>query len=133
MKCKNHLDTDAIGRCTGCQEAFCGNCLVEVDEKRYCGECKVMAVRETPVIIDEENKESCEEAKLALRFALIGVFCLGFIMGPIAMIKATKARERFKEEPNLTGEGFAMAALITGMTESIFWFIGFFVKLSNGM
>ena len=35
MKCKNHADIDAGARCTGCQEAFCENCLVEMNGKKY--------------------------------------------------------------------------------------------------
>ena len=131
MKCKNHIEVDAVGRCSGCQEAFCENCLIELDGKKYCSDCKIMAVRETPVIVDESKQVPCEEATQALKYALIGLFCFGFILGPMAISKAVAAKKRFKEEPNLTGEGKATAALIIGILDFVFWILGIIYRISN--
>lgn len=131
MNCKNHIDVEAVGRCSGCQEAFCENCLIELDGKKYCSDCKIMAVRETPVIVDQSKEEPCEEATQALKYALIGLFCFGFILGPMAIFKAVEAKKRFKEEPNLTGEGKATAALIIGIIDFVFWLLGIIYRFSN--
>lgn len=131
MKCKNHPDVDALARCTGCQEAFCENCLVELSGKKYCGECKIMAVREKPVIENEAAQVPCKEASEALKYAVIGIFCFGVFLGPLAISKALAAKKRFREEPNLTGEGKATAGLIIGIIVFILWVLGIFVRVSN--
>lgn len=133
MKCKNHADIDAVARCGGCQEAFCENCLIELDGKKYCGDCKIMAVRETPVIIDESQSMPCEEASEALKFALIGLICFGVILGPIAISKARAAKKKIKENPNLTGEGKATAALIIGIFDLVFWIIGIIIRVNKSV
>ncbi len=132
MNCKNHAEASASARCAGCQEAFCENCLVVLDGNNYCGDCKVMAVRETPIIRDESKEEPCEEATKALKYALIGLFCFGFILGPMAIMSAVEAKKRFKEEPNLTGEGKATAAIIIGAIDFVFWLLGLILRFSNG-
>jgi hypothetical protein len=132
MNCKNHLEINATARCAGCQEAFCDDCLVELDGKKYCGECKIMAVHETPIIEDESKKVPCEEASKALKYALIGLICFGVILGPMAISSALAAKKRFKEDPNLTGEGKATAAMIIGILDFAFWIIGIFVRFQNG-
>lgn len=131
MKCKNHTEVDAVGRCSGCQETFCENCLIELDGKKYCGDCKIMAVREPPVIVDESKEEPCEEAAQAIKYALLGLFCFGFILGPVAIAKGMEAKKRFKEDPNLTGEGKATAAIIVGVIDFVFWILGLILKFSR--
>lgn len=131
MKCKNHPDLEAVARCVGCNEAFCQNCLVEVGGNMYCGACKIMAVQGTPSFVDESVMVPCEEAKEALKYSLIGIFCFGFILEPIAISKALKAKKRIKEEGNLTGEGKANAALIIGIVFTILWVIGMIQRLST--
>ena len=131
MKCKNHIEVDAVARCAGCQEAFCENCLIELNGKKYCGDCKIMAIRETPVIEDESKKVPCKEASEALKYAIIGFFCFGVILGPIAISKAREAKKRFKEDPNLTGEGKATAAIIIGIIDFVFWVIGIIIRIGG--
>ena len=131
MKCKNHPEIDAEARCAGCQETFCTNCLIELEGKKYCSDCKIMAVRETPIIIDESNKEPCQEANDALKYALIGILCFGIILEPVAIVKALQAKKRFKEEPNLTGEGKATAALIIAPILLVLWVLGIIIRTSG--
>lgn len=119
MKCKNHGDIEAVSRCVGCQEAFCKNCLVEMNGKKYCGDCKIMAVREKPIFEDVSKKILCIEAKISLIYALLGIFLLPFIMGPIAVYGAIDSRKDLREDPNLTGDGIATSALIIGIIVSI--------------
>lgn len=113
MKCKNHEDIDAVARCTGCQEVFCENCLVEMNGKKYCGDCKIMAVRENPVFEFKSKEISCKEANDALKYALLGIFL--FVIEPMAIVEALKAKERLKEDTNLIGEVKANVALIIGI------------------
>ena len=74
MQCKNHAGIGAVDRCTGCAEPFCGNCLVEIHGRKYCGSCKVLAVGGQPVA--PESMIPCPEASDSLKYAIIGIFWL---------------------------------------------------------
>src|SRR3954449_10877974 len=89
--CRNHPNVAALNRCTGCAEALCGNCLVNLRGQNYCGQCKVMALDGQPAI--DSLMMPCKEADEAFRYAIIAVicsvFCFGVVFGPIAISKAT--------------------------------------------
>ncbi len=132
MKCKNHPEKDAVARCTGCQEAFCENCLVELRGLKYCGDCKVMAVRESPEFeVPETDKIPCKEASNALLFAIIGIFCLGIILEPYAISRALEAKKLMAEDPRLTGESKATAAITIGIIGLVLWLAGIILKISK--
>ncbi len=77
MQCKNHPAESAAARCDGCAEPFCANCLVEVQGQHYCGSCKVLAVQGRPAPQFGRTARTCQTAKEALTFAIIGnVVCL---------------------------------------------------------
>jgi hypothetical protein len=122
MNCKNHPDVAAVDRCAGCAEPFCPNCLVDIQGKKYCGSCKVMAIQGQPVA--EAATMPCKEADEALKFALIGLICLGIILEPIAISKALKARKMIAMNPQLTGSGKATAALIIAIVGLLLWLLG---------
>jgi hypothetical protein len=123
MDCRNHAGTPAMERCTGCAEPFCGDCLVEIHGQKYCGSCKVLALKGTPVI-DSEPTIPCKEATEALICAIVGIFCFGIILGPVALFKASKARKLMAEDPRLAGAGKVTAATIIAVFVLIFWVIG---------
>lgn len=130
MECRNHPGVEAKDRCSGCQEPFCGNCLVSVRGRSYCASCKVMALGgQTPVF--EQATEPCAEANEALKYALIGLICFGIILEPIAISKALKARKMIEANPNLTGSGKATAALIIAIIGLALWIIGVASKVSH--
>jgi len=129
MECKNHPGVQAVDRCTGCAEAFCSNCLIEMQGKKYCGSCKVMAVQGQPVI--EEATLPCKEAGEALKYAIIGIFCFGIILEPIAISKALKAKKMMNTNPRLTGSGKATAAMIIGIISLLLWVLGIIARISE--
>jgi hypothetical protein len=129
MDCRNHAGVAAVARCAGCSEAFCSNCLVEIQGKNYCGDCKVMAVSHAPLI--EEALVPCPEASEALKYAIIGIFCFGIILEPMAIAKAMKARKMIAMNPRLTGAGKATAALIIGIVGLVLWVIGIIARVSQ--
>ena len=92
MQCRNHPSVEAIDRCTGCAEPFCGDCLINIGGKRYCGSCKVLAIQGQPAIV-EEATIPCKEADEALKYALIGIICFGIVLEPVAISKALKAKK----------------------------------------
>jgi hypothetical protein len=118
MECVNHSNAEAQDRCTGCAEPFCHECLVEVVGEKYCGSCKVLAVKAKPVL--ETGMEPCDEANQALILALVSAtvglcLCIGVFLGPITIVRGAQAWKRISEEPRLLGAGKATAAIIIGV------------------
>lgn len=105
MKCENHSDVQAIGRCADCMGAFCADCLVAALGERYCTSCRPTAIR-------EKTAAPCKEATDALKMAVIGLIIIGIVLEPIAISKALKARKIINSNPHLTGLGKANAALV---------------------
>jgi hypothetical protein len=130
MECRNHAAAPATDRCAGCMEPFCPNCLVTVKGRSYCASCKVMAVREGAVVFDQLSEE-CKEANEALKYAIIGIFCLGIILEPIAISKALAAKKMMAANPNLTGSGKATAALVIGIIGLVLWLVGVIARVSH--
>jgi hypothetical protein len=129
MQCKNHPDVAAADRCSGCAEPFCSDCLVEIQGQKYCGSCKTMALRGAPPIA-EEATIPCKEANEALTYSIVGIFCCGIILQPIAISKALKAKKMIAMNPRLTGSGKATAGLIIGIVGLVLWILGMIVRLA---
>jgi len=64
-------------------------------------------------------------AVASLVCAIVGYFFLGIILGPIAIALATGARKRIQENPELGGNGLAIAGLVIGIVDTVLW--GLFV------
>jgi hypothetical protein len=131
MQCKNHPEIPATDRCAGCAEAFCPDCLVTMSGQKYCASCKVMALKGQAPVVIEEATIPCKEASEALKYAIIGIFCFGIILEPIAINKALKARKMIAMNPRLTGSGKATAALIIGVIALILWVLGMISRVSD--
>jgi hypothetical protein len=129
MDCKNHPGVAAVDRCAGCAEPFCGNCLVDVMGKRYCRDCKSMAVSATPMA--EGATMPCKEADEALKYAIIGIFCFGIILEPIALVKASKAKKMIALNPRLTGSGKVTATYIIASIALVLWLLGIAARVSQ--
>ena len=129
IQCRNHPGVPAYSRCAGCAEAFCGNCLVNINGQYYCGSCKVLAVQGRPMY--EQATIPSPSADDALKYAIIGIFCFGIILEPLAIAKALKAKKEIAADPMLTGEGKANAALIIGIVGLLLWIAGLIYRVSN--
>ena len=128
IQCKNHPDVAAASRCTGCAEAFCPNCLVDIGGQKYCGSCKVLAVSGRPVV--EQATVPCALADEAFKQALIVIICFGIILGPMAVVKGLKAKREIAADPSLTGDGKATAAIIIGSLDAVLWVLGVFARIA---
>lgn len=123
MPCKNHPESSAAAHCAGCAESFCENCLVEIEGEKYCGSCKVLALKgRTPAL--DEGTVPCKEAGEALTYAIISLFCFGIILGPVAISKASKAKQMIDADPQLTGRSKAAAAQVIGVIAIVFFVVG---------
>lgn len=129
MKCKNHPTVDAVDRCAGCAEPFCADCLVEIQGQKYCAACKVMAVKAQPAIA-ENATIPCKEAKDALIYAIVGIFCLGIVLEPFALMKASKARKMIERNPRLTGSGQVTAARTIAIIALVLWVLGIIARIA---
>ena len=125
MECKNHPGVNAVERCVGCAESFCSNCLVDVQGQRYCGSCKVMAMQGSATVA---ATKPCKEA---LIMAIIGLFCFGIILEPVAIFKANKAKKMIAEDPTLTGGGMATAAMVIAIVGLCLWVLGMIARISQ--
>jgi hypothetical protein len=130
MQCKNHTDVAAVDRCAGCAEPFCGNCLVDISGQKYCAACKVMAVKGPPAL-SEEATIPCKEANEALTYAIIGIFCFGIVLEPIALVKASKAKKMIELNPRLTGSGKVTATRIIAVVGLVVWLLGIFARIAE--
>lgn len=111
QNCRNHNDVVASGRCRGCAEQFCHNCLVVIRGESYCASCKVMTVVRPPVLA-ESATVPCKLADDALKYAIIGVFFFGIILEPMALSKAAEARRMIDADPSLSGSSKVTAAQV---------------------
>lgn len=132
MNCKTHTDVAAENRCTGCAESFCGNCLVEIKGQNYCGECKSLALEGAAPVMPEEATLPCELAGESLKYAIIGLFCFGIILGPMAISKGLEAKKQMAANPQLTGMGKANAGIAIGAICLIFWLLGVVARVGGG-
>lgn len=88
-----------------------------------------MALQGQPMV--EAATIPCKEADEALKYAIIGIFCFGIILEPIAISKAMKAKKMMQMNPQLTGSGKATAAMIIGIISLVLWVLGMISKFSN--
>ena len=114
MNCLKHPEVASSGTCAGCAEPFCDKCLVAIKGAKYCADCKSIAVGKD-AIQKAGPKGTCEEASAALKYALIGILCFGFILGPVAIFKGLAAKKIIAQNPGLEGSGKATAAIIIGV------------------
>lgn len=108
-----------MDRCIGCAEPFCGDCLVEIHGQKYCGACKVLAIK-GDLEVEEEPTLPCKAANEALICAIVGLFCCGIILSPIALVKAVEARKLITADSRLQGSGKVTVAIIIAVIALIF-------------
>jgi hypothetical protein len=129
MSCLNHPGIPAVQICEGCKGTYCSDCLVDINGSKYCAGCKLMAVHAGSM--PEQGTLPCKEASEALKYAIVSIFCLGFILGPVAISKGLSARQQIARNHRLTGSGYATAAIIIGSVVLVLNIIGFIIRFSN--
>ena len=91
-------------------EMVCPTCG-DIISNAYCFRCRNLSSTAEEYT---GPKQTLPEAKEALKYAIIGIFCFGFILGPMAIVKATSAKKKLSMDPRYEGEGLATAAQIIG-------------------
>lgn len=76
-------------------------------------------------------RETAKEATEALWCGIIGLFCFGIILGPVAIYKGIQARKVITENPMLTGDGLATAGIALGALAIVLNICGVFAMIAN--
>ena len=79
----------------------------------------------------EETTFPCKEAGEAMTYAILSLFCFGFVLGPMAISKAHKARQIMNEDPRLDGYGKANAATVIGIVGLVIWVLSIIGRASR--
>jgi hypothetical protein len=80
---------------------------------------------------DDGLPMECPQANTALKYALVGLFCFGIVLGPLAIKNALDAKKLIALRPGMTGDGKATAALVIGIVDVALFFISMFARLAN--
>jgi len=88
-----------------------------------------MAVQGQPAPV--EPTLPCSEASEALKYAIIGLFCFGIILEPIALSKAFQAKKMMAQNPNLSGSGKVTAAIIIATIGLVLWVLAMIARFAN--
>lgn len=133
VACQTHPTVAAIDRCAGCAEPFCGNCMVELYGQRYCGSCKVMALKDQP--LPELGEVPCKEATTAMTMAIISlflVFCpiIGLVLAIVAFVQGQKAAQLFAADPMLSGKERLRAARIIAACSLLLSVVVLFIEVA---
>jgi phage FluMu protein Com len=111
---------DEYGGCNqlGCREEtkLCPGCGREIRKSalkcRHCGQYVDERIR-----IASGPKRQLKEASTALTCSIIGIFCFGIILGPVAVYNGVKALNMIQNDPQYEGRGKAIAGIIIGSIE----------------
>jgi uncharacterized Tic20 family protein len=72
-----------------------------------------------------------DDATKALRYAIIGIFCFGMILGPMAISSALKAKKNIERDPRFDGAGKATAAFVIGIVSLVLWVLGLIARFAT--
>ena len=81
------------------------------------------------VMEERRYKATAGGAVASLVCAIIGLFTLGIILGPIAIVLAKTARRKIQEDPELGGDGIATAGLVIGIVDTALWAVGILIGI----
>ena len=107
-------------------EMVCPTCG-DIVSGSYCFRCRNLSAAADYT----GPKETHPEAKEALKYAIIGIFCVGMILGPMAIVKGTSAKKAIAMDPRYEGEGMATAAQIIGGIVCLLYVINILVLIGG--
>lgn len=113
MECAQHPGVGAIGVCTNCGRAVCGDCRMELGGKLLCRTCVSLGAGITRIKPSGPPTGPSGVAITAFVLSVVGFFfCItgipGFVMGLSELKKIGRG------ESPAAGRGFALAAAIIG-------------------
>ena len=106
--CYKHDDRPVVAYCDQCARPCCRSCVLEVFDQYLCERCKQNAV-------DSVNRaEVQQDALRAVVMGAVGIFVLGFALGPYAIWRASTASKILDASPWLRGRWHVRAAYVLG-------------------
>jgi hypothetical protein len=133
QRCKEQAGGCVSPECKTEELKTCPFCAEKIKKSavkcRFCGQILDQNLKTT--LEAGQPKGEVKEAKDALIYSIIGIFCFGIILGPIAISKASKALNTIKSDPGYTGKGKATAGLIIGIIDVVFWLLALIINLSR--
>lgn len=72
-----------------------------------------------PLPYAQATPNSQGKATTAFVLSLVGLFCFGIVLGPIAIVLAVKAKAQMARTGDYQGSGLATAALIIGVVDIV--------------
>lgn len=127
----HHPATAGAAPCAGCAARFFEDRLVTVRGRTFCGSCKGAAVAGLPP--PTAGTIRCREADQALRLAILGVFILGPILEPVALVRASQARRLIVGDTRLAGDAKVAVATAIAIAALAIWGIVLASKLLVAM
>jgi hypothetical protein len=73
----------------------------------------------------------CKDAQTALIVSIVGFFCCGVVLGPIAIVLGLKAKNMIRLNPGMQGEQKATAAIAIGSLEIVL-FLFYILRMMAG-
>lgn len=149
---QQHEMGQSVVRCAKCQDVFHSDCWQEEGgcnraeckgSTKTCPVCgreiklEALKCRHCKSYLDPEMKDSltpkgeAPNAKSALTNAIIGIFCFGFVLGPIAVFKGIKVLNVIANDPGYTGRGKAIAAIVIGGIVTLLNIAGIIAKVAG--
>ena len=120
MDCQKHDGVPAVARCSGCGAEFCARCLVTFQGEPYCPGCKGRGALVSSAL---QRQKLRSDASNAFKLAIVGFLVGGFVLWPIAIVKAARIRDRSRQDPSLTGDSLPSATLLLSMVGLALWLV----------
>jgi hypothetical protein len=79
----------------------------------------------------ELTREVSTAAAASIKYAIIGIFCFGFILEPVALVKAVQAKRELAADHSLRGAGRANVAILIAIMTIFFWMVGLVAALKG--
>ena len=68
---------------------------------------------------------------LVLVLGIVGIFCFGIILGPIAAIMGKNALEEIDANPGAyTNRGQVLAGMVLGIVAIVLWVVGLIIRIA---
>lgn len=128
---------------------FCKNCGNKLNEEdKFCLKCGAAVEENSPKSTNEQqtnipnnntaqNDNAMETTKTnaaavgGFVCSLVGILIFGIIMGILAICLSVTAKRHMQVFPNEKGKGLATAALVIGIIDIVFSFIGSIFNMMN--
>lgn len=124
-----------LARCPFCRELIRGDAL----KCKHCGEIldrRLKQKRMYEAAIYEQatqrEREGNRYAKNGLICAIVGLFCFGVVLGPVALVLGFKGLDYAKKYPKVGGEGAAIASIVLGVFAIIGHIVWLYLAFGRG-